>query len=66
MGNRCRQTHGFRHYLCNRGPQETDRLSCLSPQTITGLLQEFDVQASTGCGLLPVPCPISSPLFLLV
>lgn len=27
-------------------------ISLVSPQTITGPLQEFDVQASRGCGLL--------------
>lgn len=30
--------------------RETNHDSVVSPQTITGLLQEFDVQVSRGCG----------------
>lgn len=37
-------------------------VSLLSPQTITGLLQEFDVQASRGC-VLPFPFPTRCSLF---
>lgn len=37
-------------------------ISLVSPQTITGLLQEFDVQASRGSGS-PSPFPALSSLF---
>lgn len=36
-------------------------ISLVSPQTITGLLQEFDVQASRRCGF-PSPSPLLSLL----
>lgn len=39
-------------------------ISLVSPQTITGLLQEFDVQASRGYGF-PFPLPYSEFSFFL-
>lgn len=45
--------------------KETNRDSVISPQTITGLLQEFDVQASEGVGLHFYPLVRLCPSFLL-